>query len=73
MRDKPAKPLKLTSTEIKQGAHLPLPGILQATTRSGVSEVDPLLADLAVEKIYTLGSASRSGTAGGHTARSPNR
>ena len=60
----PPKSLKLTSNAVNTGADLPLPGILRATTRSGVSEVDPLLAGLVVEKVYTLGTPTRGEAAG---------
>ncbi|MBK7565727.1 MAG: CHAT domain-containing protein [Propionivibrio sp.] len=64
MKHIPAKPLRLISGEVKTGTDLPLPGILHATTRSGVSEVDPLLAGLVVEKVYTLGAPTRGEPAG---------
>ncbi|MBL8413904.1 MAG: CHAT domain-containing protein [Propionivibrio sp.] len=64
MNANPPKSLKLTSNAVKTGADLPLPGILRATTRSGVSEVDPLLAGLVVEKVYTLGTPTRGDPAG---------
>jgi CHAT domain-containing protein len=59
-----AKPLKLTTVEdSKESARrdVPLPGILHATTRSGVSEVDPLLAGVMVAKKYMFAATSRSG------------
>lgn len=62
---KPAKPLKLTCAKVQTGAHLPLPGSLRATTRSsGASEVDPLLAGLTVDTVYTLGAATRGESMG---------
>ncbi len=64
MNNTPPKSLKLISSEVKTGANLPLPGILRATTRSGVSEVDPLLAGLVVDKVYALGAPSRGEPAG---------
>ena len=51
--------LKLPSKETRSGPDLPLPGLLRATTRSGVSEVDPLLAEVKVEKVFTLAATSR--------------
>ena len=60
----PPKSLKLTSNAVKTGADLPLPGILRSTTRSGVSEVDPLLAGLVVETVYSLGTPTRGEPAG---------
>ncbi|WP_301102754.1 CHAT domain-containing protein [Propionivibrio sp.] len=60
----PAKPLKLISSNVSTGSDLPLPGILRATTRSGASDVDPLLAGLVVEKVYTLGTPTRGGPPG---------
>ena len=64
MNATPPKSLKLTSNEVKTGVDLPLPGILRATTRSGVSLVDPLLAGLVVEKLYTLGAPTRGEATG---------
>lgn len=62
--DKTSKPLLLNRTEIRQGPDLPLPGILRATTRSGVSELDPLLRGLTIDKVFTLGSTTRGGPVG---------
>ncbi len=59
-----ARALKLSSTEVKSGAGLPLPGILNVATRSGVNEVDPLLAGLVVDTVYSLGAPNRGGPAG---------
>jgi len=59
-----SKPLILTSTAVQTGTNLPLPGFLRATTRSGVSEVDPLLAGVTVSKVYALGAPTRGGPAG---------
>ncbi len=64
MNNTPPKSLKLTSNAVKTGADLPLPSILRSTTRSGVSEVDPLLAGLVVEAVYSLGTPSRGEPAG---------
>lgn len=59
-----AKSLRLTSTAVQTGPELPMPGILLATTRSGASEVEPLLAGISVEKVYSLGASARGGPAG---------
>jgi CHAT domain-containing protein/pimeloyl-ACP methyl ester carboxylesterase len=59
-----AKSLRFTGVELPADAGLPLPGILRTTTRSGVSEIDPLLEGLTVEKVYALGAAARGVAAG---------
>jgi hypothetical protein len=59
-----AKPLRLNATEVQTGPNLPLPGFLGATTRSGVDEIDPLLAGVAVDRVYNLGTPTRGGEAG---------
>lgn len=59
-----AKPLRLNATEVRTGPNLPLPGFLGATTRSGVDEIDPLLAGIAVDRVFTLGTPTRGGEAG---------
>lgn len=41
-----------------------LPPLLRNTTRSGSSEIDPLLAGLIVEKSYSLDAATRGGPPG---------
>lgn len=56
-----AKPLRLTTTEVKTGTGLPLPSLLRATTRAGEGELDPLLAEVAVDGVYTLGAPRRGG------------
>lgn len=41
-----------------------LPALLRSTTRSGSSDIDPLLAGLIVEKSYSIGAATRGGPPG---------
>ena len=62
--EKQPKALRLTATEVKQETDLPLPSLLRTTTRGGVGEIDPLLAGITVEKIYTLGTTARGVAAG---------
>jgi hypothetical protein len=64
MSTPPAQALTLTSTSISTGAKLPLPALLRSTTRSGASEIDPLLAGVTVGKIITLSNPSRGDQAG---------
>ena len=70
---KPAK-LKLTvsETRVKEaGRDLPWPGILRATTRGGVGEVDPLLEGIEVKRIYNFAAPTRGEAAGGKTLDIP--
>ena len=64
MSNKTAKPknLKFPVIEMEQGSNLELPGILRTNARSGSNDVEPLLAGVAVEKVYRIGSISRSGS-----------
>jgi hypothetical protein len=64
MSDTTPKTIKLTTYENKTDADLALPSILRASTRSGVSEVDPLLAGLVVQHVFTLGTPTRGEAAG---------
>lgn len=59
-----AKTLRLNSTEVQTGSNLPLPGFLRTTTRAGVTEIDPLLAGITVEKVYGLAMPTRGGPPG---------
>jgi CHAT domain-containing protein len=56
--------LLLSAVATETGDTLPLPGLLAATTRSGTAQVDPLLANLRVDKQYSLAAPHRGELAG---------
>ncbi|MGA7178506.1 MAG: CHAT domain-containing protein [Thiobacillaceae bacterium] len=67
MSKKQPTSIKFVSTQTldkSTGRELPLPGLLSGATRAATSVVDPLLAGITVEKVYSLTAPSRGAPAG---------